>query len=145
MRLWSLHPKYLDASGLLALWREGLLAEKVLRGNARGYLSHPQLERFRAHPYPLGAIGAYLLAVSEEACLRGYSFNRSKISVSGSRSRPIEVTEGQMRYEISHLSAKMKRRDPGRLELLDMDDVPRPHPCFLVVPGPIAPWERVGV
>ncbi|WP_368086417.1 pyrimidine dimer DNA glycosylase/endonuclease V [Nitrosomonas sp. Nm34] len=26
MRLWSIHPKYLDAKGLLALWREGLQA-----------------------------------------------------------------------------------------------------------------------
>jgi len=25
MRLWTLHPKYLDARGLVALWREGLL------------------------------------------------------------------------------------------------------------------------
>jgi hypothetical protein len=27
MRLWSLHPKYLDAKGLVAVWR--LLAKKV--------------------------------------------------------------------------------------------------------------------
>lgn len=145
MRLWSLHPRYLDARGLTALWREGLLAQKVLGGKTQGYLHHPQLERFRAHPYPLGAIGAYLLAVSEEARLRGFSFSRSKISVSGSRPRSIEVTEGQMRYEISHLSAKMKSRDPGRLELLGKVDLPQPNPCFLVVPGPIARWERVGI
>jgi carboxyl-terminal processing protease len=29
MRLWSLHPKYLDAQGLVALWREALLAKAV--------------------------------------------------------------------------------------------------------------------
>jgi hypothetical protein len=29
-RIWSLHPKYLDARGLVALWREGLLAQAVL-------------------------------------------------------------------------------------------------------------------
>jgi hypothetical protein len=32
MRLWSLHPKHLDRQGLLAVWREGLLAQEVLRG-----------------------------------------------------------------------------------------------------------------
>jgi len=48
MRLWSLHPAYLDARGLGALWREGLLAQAVLRGKTRGYRSHPQLERWRA-------------------------------------------------------------------------------------------------
>jgi len=31
MRLWTIHPKYLDRQGLLALWREALLAQKVLR------------------------------------------------------------------------------------------------------------------
>ena len=142
MRLWSLHPGYLDARGLVALWREGLLAQKVLGGNTRGYLSHPQLERFRAHPYPLGAIGAYLLAVSEEARLRGYSFSRSKIAVPESRPRSIKVTEGQMRFETSHLATKIKRRDPGTLKLLDKFDALEPHPCFVVVPGPIASWER---
>jgi hypothetical protein len=31
MRIWSLHPKYLDSKGLVALWRESLLAKNVLR------------------------------------------------------------------------------------------------------------------
>ncbi len=30
MRIWSLHPKYLDRQGLLACWRETLLAQKVM-------------------------------------------------------------------------------------------------------------------
>ena len=37
MRLWSLHPRCLDAKGLVALWREGLLAQEVLRGKTRDY------------------------------------------------------------------------------------------------------------
>ena len=32
MRIWSLHPEYLDSRGLVALWREALLAQAVLRG-----------------------------------------------------------------------------------------------------------------
>ncbi|WP_223209021.1 pyrimidine dimer DNA glycosylase/endonuclease V [Pyrococcus furiosus] len=39
--LWSLHPKYLDSKGLVALWREGLLAKKVLEGKTRSYRNHP--------------------------------------------------------------------------------------------------------
>lgn len=39
MRLWSLHPSYLDAVGLVALWREGLLARKVLQGHISIILS----------------------------------------------------------------------------------------------------------
>ncbi len=36
MRIWTLHPQYLDRQGLVALWREGLLAQEVLRGQTRG-------------------------------------------------------------------------------------------------------------
>src|SRR6186713_81980 len=79
MRLWTLHPKYLDAKGLVALWREGLLARAVLRGATRGYRHHPQLDRFRAQDAPLSAINAYLGAVVDEAEKRGYAFARDKL------------------------------------------------------------------
>jgi hypothetical protein len=45
MRLWSLHPSLLDAKGLVALWREALLAQKVLQGGTTGSRFHPQLQR----------------------------------------------------------------------------------------------------
>lgn len=48
MRLWSLHSRYLDSRGLVALWRESLRAQKVLMGDTIGYRHHPQLDRFRA-------------------------------------------------------------------------------------------------
>ena len=79
MRLWSLHPRYLDPQGLVALWREALLARAVLRGKTRGYRNHPQLARFRAHRSPRAAISAYLGAVHDEAVQRGYSFDARKI------------------------------------------------------------------
>ena len=66
MRLWSLHPKYLDPQGLVALWREALLAKAVIRGETRGYTHHPQLQRFTEHPHPRLAINAYLAAVHVE-------------------------------------------------------------------------------
>ena len=47
MRIWSLHPRYLDAKGLVAVWRETLLAKHVLEGKTKGYKNHPQLNRFR--------------------------------------------------------------------------------------------------
>ena len=67
MRLWSLHPRYLDAKGLVALWREALLAQKVLHGNTKGYRNHPQLTRFKQQQNPLAAIAAYLREVQREA------------------------------------------------------------------------------
>ena len=74
MHLWTIHPRYLDGKGLVTAWREGLLAQKVLRGETRGYTRHPQLERFRAHSDPLGVIAAYLALLGREATRRGYAF-----------------------------------------------------------------------
>lgn len=95
MRLWTLHPRYLDAVGLVSVWRKALLAREVLRGRTRGYRNHPQLERFRAHPAPLSAINAYLRAVHEEAAARGYAFDARKLGPVRDRSR-IPATDGQL-------------------------------------------------
>jgi hypothetical protein len=141
MRLWSLHPRYLDRQGLLACWREGLLARKVLRGETRGYRHHPQLERFRAHPDPLAAISAYLAALADEAEARGYAFDRSRIGPAGPAAR-MPVTHGQVAFEWQHLREKLGRRDPARLEKFFSQQEPQTHPSFVVVPGGVEPWER---
>ncbi len=143
MRLWSLHPRYLDAKGLVALWREGLLAQKVLAGGTRGYRHHPQLERFREHPEPLPMIGSYLDAVWVESRERGYRFDRNRILNNEAVSAELTVTDGQMRHEVSHLLAKLKVRDPERAKNLRNITDPDPHPCLTVVDGDVEAWERV--
>ncbi|HEV7570037.1 MAG TPA: pyrimidine dimer DNA glycosylase/endonuclease V [Thermoanaerobaculia bacterium] len=139
MRLWSIHPQYLDAKGLVALWREGLLAQAVLAGQTRGYRNHPQLERFRDHA---GAITVYLRHVVDEAESRGYKFVRSKLPRTKSAPQ-IEVSDGQLRYEWQHLLAKLHERDPERLLRFEKTTDPIPHPFFVVVPGSVAAWEKV--
>ena len=141
MRLWTLHPRYLDPQGLVALWREALLARRVLAGETRGYRHHPQLERFRAAGDPAAAIGAYLLAVHRESADRGYAFDRGKIP-GAPRHPPLAATRGQLDFEWAHLRAKLRRRSPAHLRRLPRRSVPDPHPLFRVVPGPPAPWER---
>ena len=140
MRLWSLHPKYLDTKGLLAVWREGLLAQKVLAGKTKGYRNHPQLLRFRSHSFPKRAIGRYLLEVWEEANRRGYAFTRSKVKNARAKVRPIPVTRGQVRYELGHLRKKMRKRDPARSRHLPSS--PLLHPSFRSVPGAVENWEK---
>ena len=142
MRLWSLHPKYLDRMGLLALWRESLLAQKVLAGATRGYRRHRSSSAYRAHPEPASAIAAYLQAVCEEADRRGYRFDRSRIRGPVSPGPLMEVTEGQMRHELEHLAAKLEERDPEAFQRLRGIGRPEPHPSFVVVPGAVASWER---
>ena len=141
MRLWSLHPRYLDSKGLVALWREGLLARAVLRGETRGYRHHPQLERFREHPTPRLAINAYLAAVQREASARGYRFDRGKIGPCRELAL-IEVTAGQVDFEWEHLLRKLAVRDPARLAQWRGVARPEVHPLFRVRPGLRAGWEK---
>ncbi len=141
MRIWTFHPEYLDRQGLLALWRESLLAQKVLRGLTRGYRAHPQLTRFKAHPDPVGAIGSYLSAVHAEAEVRDYRFDRSKIW-SDSPVNIISETDGQLIYEWNHFLRKLESRNREQFDSMkDLKD-PKPHPLFNVVQGEIQFWER---
>ena len=140
MRLWSLHPRFLDVPGLTAAWREGLLARKVLEGETRGYRHHPQLERFKACPDPVGALNAFLYQLCEEAGRRGYRFDKSKLP-EDIIPVEIEVTEGQLNYEWQHLMTKLSIRSPQRFEETRALK-PEPHPIFKVIPGGIASWER---
>lgn len=142
MRLWSLHPKYLDPQGLVALWREALLARAVLRGQTRGYTRHPQLQRFSAHPTPRLAINAYLAAVHAEATRRGYRFDRSKLGALRACA-PVPVATGQLAHEWGHLRAKLAARNPSVLAAWSAVTTPDCHPLFRPQPGPVAPWERV--
>ena len=141
MRLWSLHPKYLDARGIVALWREGLLAQAVLRGRTKGYRHHPQLCRFREQASPVGAIAGYLRSVQAEAGNRGYDFDAGKVSRARA-SCDLTVTRGQLLYEWSHLLAKLAIRDPELRDRLRDVRRPDPHPLFRVVSGDVEEWER---
>lgn len=141
MRLWSLHPKYLDPAGLVALWRETLLARAVLSGNTRGYHHHPQLQRFKATRDPVATIDRYLAAVYDEACTRGYSFDATKF-VRRRKAAPIAVVSGQIDFELAHLKRKLRLRHPARYRELLKVRAPLPHPLFRLVVGDIAYWER---
>ncbi len=142
MRLWSIHPRYLDAKGLVALWREGLLAQAVLAGRTRGYRNHPQLTRFLRAPAPSRRIAAYLRIVHAESLRRGYRFDGRKLG-RGGRVAPLPVTRGQIGYEWAHLRKKLRARSSLWLRRLKGVKRPRPHPSFRVVAGGVADWEVV--
>ena len=137
--MWSLHPSLLDRQGLIACWREALLAQAVLAGRTAGYRHHPQLTRFREAQDPMAAIGAYLTGLADEATARGYRFDRTRID-GPLESAPISVTSGQLRLECDHLAAKLRVRSPEWLPRLDAS--PTPHPLFVTVDGSPEPWER---
>jgi hypothetical protein len=142
VRLWTLHPKYLDAKGLVALWREALLAQKVLRGETKGYRRHPQLLRFSQTTNPSASLAAYLVAVHAEATQRGYHFDISKIGSVRARGQVFE-TRGQLLYEWRHLQRKLKLRDAKKHKEVRATKIPAPHPLFRIRPGKIRDWEKV--
>lgn len=141
MRLWTIHPRYLDAKGLVAAWREGLLAQKVLAGGTRGYVNHPQLARFRAQTRPIQVVAAFLAGLAAEAQRRGYRFDAAKIFRHKFAGRIIE-TRGQLLYEWKHLQAKLRMRSPALYQKLKSIPCPKPHPLFRIVPGGVREWER---
>ena len=141
MRLWSLHPKHLDQKGLVALWREALLAKAVLAGKTRGYRNHPQLERFRASKKPLAAINLFLKSVYDEACLRGYCFDDRKFTTPAGKVK-ISVGKGQVKYEAAHLLKKLKVRDKARAKTFKSNATIELNPLFTARAGGVEKWER---
>lgn len=142
MRIWSLSPKYLDTKGLVALWRETLLAKNVLEGNTKGYKNHPQLNRFKESTNPLNNINYYLSEVYLEAIRRGYNFDKDKIDWNFKKTN-IGVTSGQIEFEKSHLLIKLKKRDSERYEITKYINKMETHPLFNIYEGDIESWEII--
>lgn len=140
MRIWSLHPKYLDTKGLVALWRESLLAKNVLEGNTKGYKNHPQLNRFKNSNQPIDNINHYLSVVFKESSERQFSFNKDKISWKFKTELP---ADGQLNYELNHLLNKLKARDPLKYKALKKLGSIEPHPLFKLIQGDIEEWEII--
>jgi hypothetical protein len=140
MRLWSIHPKYLDSKGLSGLWREALLAKKVLKGKTEKYKSHPQMNRFKGKP--IAFIDMYLKYIYEESCRRGYCFDKTRIGRNFTKKR-IKVNSGQISYEFEHLKKKLKVRDKKRYKALLKIKRIEANPLFSVKKGPVEDWEKV--
>jgi DUF4097 and DUF4098 domain-containing protein YvlB len=140
MRIWSLHPKYLDAKGLVALWRETLLAKKVLEGKTVGYRNHPQLNRFKEAKRPVEVIDQYLAEIYLESVSRNYNFDIQKINWHFKKSK-LTVTTGQLNYEVKHLLVKLKNRDLNKYEELKTNSTFDIHPLFKLINGDIERWE----
>lgn len=141
MRLWTLHPRYLDAKGLVAAWREALLAQKVLAGETKGYRHHSQLIRFQAQTNPRGAIAVFLRGLADEAESRGYHFDTAKIARRRFTGK-IAETRGQLDYEWEWLQTKLRARAPDIARKWQAITRPELHPLFRIVPGKVRDWEK---
>lgn len=143
MRLWSISPKYLDSRGLLAVWRESLLAKKVLEGKTKGYKKHPQLIRFQESKKSLEYIDSYLFGIYLESLERGYNFNQKKIKNLKILNKKIKVNSDQIFYEFQHLLKKLKVRDPKKYSELKKNKQPQAHFLFEIIKGGVEKWEKI--
>jgi hypothetical protein len=143
MRLWSIHPKYLDTKGLVAVWRESLLARKVLEGKTKGYKHHPQLNRFIDSNNALETINQYLYEIYKESVIRKYNFDKTRIYISKDKIDRICVNSEQINYEFELLKSKLIKRDYKKyLELNSIDDIEL-NPIFYEIIGKIEKWEKI--
>jgi Pyrimidine dimer DNA glycosylase len=143
MRIWTLHPKYLDSKGLVALWRETLLAKHVLENKTKGYKSHPQLDRFKKAKRPLDMINQYLSEIYKESINRNYRFNGNKIDWKFKPDK-IAVTNDQINYEVLHLLKKLKARNTIKFKEVKSVKKHDTLDMFTVVKGGIEKWEVIG-
>ena len=143
MRLWSIHPKYLDAKGLIAVWREGLLAKKVLEGKTKGYKNHPQLIRFINSENALESINQYLYGIYEESTIRKYNFDKSKLYTINSKRVKLTVNSKQIEYEFELLKSKLKKRDLSKYNEIINTPVIELHSIFMRITGDIENWEKI--
>jgi hypothetical protein len=147
MRLWSLDFKYLDRKGLLAVWRESLLAKKVLEGKTKGYKNHPQLIRFKNSKNPLKTINLYLYEIYKESVKRGYSFNLSKIKLYFNKNpekfEKIPLTKKQLIFEFNHLLKKLEERDIIQYNKIVKTKKINPNNIFYLIKGEIENWENL--
>lgn len=153
MRLWSIHPCYLDRLALIACWRESLLAQKVLQNKTRAYKNHPQLDRFKIKNGLL-FLSAYLWHLIQEATInREYNFNYNKILYSLNQIKKIYyeqliVTDSQLAYEFKHLQKKLEKRDINKYQennesFIYANGKIEANPVFKIVEGNIESWEKI--
>lgn len=143
MRLWSLPPEWIDSKGLLACWRESLLALAVLEGKTKGYKNHPQLNRFKKHHEPIQVLCNYLHTLVEEADKRGYNFNKNKIPLPFDETLKIPVNSKQLDYEFQFLRSKVLGRNFDEWKWGSYNMTNSCNPIFTVVYGEIEDWEKV--
>lgn len=143
MRIWSIHPKYLDNIGLIACWRETLLAKHVLLNLTKGYKNHPQLLRFKNSSSAIDYINFYLNELYIEAKNRNYNFDKSKIGEFKNNLEKINITNKQVEYEFEHLLSKLKIRSKERYEEIKNIKNIEINNLFKIIPGEIESWEII--
>ena len=139
-RIWSLHPKYLDGIEIFFLWRNCIMAKKILDGTEKVNRKFPHLARFESSSNPIGAINIYLSEVYKIASTHGKNFKLDKFDDSF-KDISLNVTKGQMEYEVELFKKKLRNRSSDTNALIFKIKIIEPNPLFKVVEGNKEAWD----
>lgn len=145
MRIWSLHPRYLDKTELIGSWNDGLRALKLLAQNHTNTIFRPELSRFRTQSEPLVAIERYLLNIAKEASRRGYSLDIKKLPpLPVFPTFKIAVSSKQVEYEWHQLMHLLAGRSPRFMRRIENSPTHDTNPIFKSLPGKeLETWEKL--
>ncbi|OQB09054.1 MAG: hypothetical protein BWY21_00959 [Parcubacteria group bacterium ADurb.Bin216] len=151
MRLWSIHPVYLDDIGLSRCYYEGIGGLKTMLGMQR----HPQLNRFKQSKDPVNNLKYYLIHVYTESVFREKDYKHFELledlCLKSYKPDYIPVSNKQLEFEIRWLVGKMSTErcynSHQKIERLMYDYQNKnisslTHHLFNVVDGEIEDWER---
>lgn len=143
MRLWSFSPAHLQPADLRTVWKDGLKALRLLKGERIGRTHHHQLQRWQEHPDPVNALATYLRWIWWSGSFRGIRFDRNLIGpFTELQLGALTVTQGQLEAEWRLYLARLRHRDIQAWEARRYTD-PRHHLLFKVIPSAkLEPWER---
>ncbi len=145
MKLWSLHPRHMDHTRLLALWRTALAARDIIEGRASDYRVDRSIYRFMGRLDSDRAINTYIYYIWLEAKGRGYRFAREEALKKELIDTEIKipVTSGQLLFEAWKLLTKISQTNPDWISRLAIEKCFEANPVFRVVEGLPDPREKI--
>lgn len=113
MRIWDIHPGYLNRNSLLGEHRELHGIVSIIRNDKRGYSSHPETLRWVGHGWALRQ--RHRLLVTEMA-LRGYQ-DKTPVRTYSNKFRWPEIYIDMPHHQFHLLNDKYINKDKGRIPI----------------------------
>lgn len=150
MRVWTIHPKYLNRKELSACWHDGLRALKVLSEPEKYQRFYEGLSVFRVQSEPVYALAKYLQAIGKEGVKRGLQMDLSLLpEVPKDFRLKIPVSEERIASERKLLTKRLAGLGRWHLRKFQSMLPGRTNPLFFVQnDNHPSPWEiisRVGL
>lgn len=147
MRLWSIHPKYLDNRSLMVFWNDAILAKSSILGKIDFH--SPHFQRFKYIDNKEHVLNVYMKEIFLEGSKRNLNFDKNQIEdiflLPLLTSDLIDLTYGQLKFEFELLVDKFKSTNNNEaLEFLMnsyIKDDQIESLVFHLTDGPMESWD----